>query len=97
MGILVLILIGIVTALVASAYLCKIGNENCCDVVSGISAGGFVLTGITAIAFCFASWDYVASGYKANIINREHGTSYTREEVYFAPDVVEWLVKEEAE
>jgi hypothetical protein len=48
-------------------------------------------TAITVICFCFTVWNWNASEYKANIINREYGTSYTREEIFYGSDVIETI------
>lgn len=57
-----------------------------------VSFTGVVLvffSGITAIALAWVSWSWVASDYEAQIINREYGTNYTREEVFYASKVIE--------
>ena len=36
---------------------------------------------------------YVGAEYKAGIINREFGTSYTQEEIFYASDVIETIRK----
>jgi cytochrome c biogenesis protein CcdA len=41
------------------------------------------------------SFDWTASKYKAEIINREYGTSYTRQEVFYAKDIIEIIQKKE--
>jgi RsiW-degrading membrane proteinase PrsW (M82 family) len=46
---------------------------------------------ITVICFCFIVWSWNASEYKANIINREYGTSYSREEIFYGSDVIETI------
>lgn len=51
----------------------------------------FVGAGVSSIAFAFTSWSWMASEAKANIINREYKTNYTREEVFFASDVIDTI------
>ncbi|MDH0335128.1 hypothetical protein [Metapseudomonas otitidis] len=46
---------------------------------------------IAAVAYGFKAWDWFASEYKASIINREYGTNYSREEVFFASDVIDTI------
>ncbi len=41
------------------------------------------------IGLSITAWSWVQSDYKAQIINREYGTDYTREEVFFAADVID--------
>lgn len=50
-----------------------------------------ISSGILAIVYAFAGWGYIASGYKTSIINREYQTNYTREEVFWASDVIETI------
>lgn len=35
------------------------------------------------------TYDWVGAKYKRDIINREYGTTYTREEIFFGKDVIE--------
>lgn len=42
-------------------------------------------------AFVFSGWSYLAAEYKADIINREYGTNYTQEEIYWAADVIDTI------
>ena len=55
--------------------------------VSGIFSA--IGTALTLVVYAFTVWSWIASEHKTNIINREYGTSYTREEVFFASDVIE--------
>lgn len=50
-----------------------------------IGAGG------AAIAYALTIWAWFAADSKANIINREYGTSYTREEIFYASDVIDTI------
>ena len=45
----------------------------------------------SAIAFSFTAYAWLAADYKAKIINREFGTSYTKEEVFWASDVIDTI------
>lgn len=54
--------------------------------VAGV--GGAILTGISALFYVFAGWNWIASEYKTQIINREYGTHYTQQEVFYASDVI---------
>jgi hypothetical protein len=51
---------------------------------------GFI-TAICTIAFIVLSWEYVAADYKAKIINREYGTTYTAKEIFYANDVIDTI------
>lgn len=48
-------------------------------------------TSVTVIVYCFTIWDWLASPYKTQIINREYKTNYTREEIFYASDVIETI------
>lgn len=48
-----------------------------------------VATAFTGVTYVWQGWNWIAAEKKANIINREYGTNYTREEVYFASDVID--------
>ena len=88
------ILIGIVLAIVLTIVLAVWAS---CDtewhnIFAGIIAVIFgCATAITIIVFCFVVWEWKASEYQANIINREYGTSYTREEVFYGSEVIETI------
>lgn len=45
----------------------------------------------SCIALAFLGYDWYAAGYKTQIINREYGTNYTREEVFYAKDVIDTI------
>ena len=44
-----------------------------------------------SLAYTVLVWEWIASEHKTTIINREYGTSYTREEVFFASDVIDTI------
>ena len=48
-----------------------------------------ICTIITAISYCFVIWSWKAAQYKKQIINREYDTHYSREEIFFASDVID--------
>lgn len=48
-----------------------------------------ILTGISALVYSYVVWEWIAAEHKAKIINREYGTHYTQEEVFYAHDVIE--------
>lgn len=55
---------------------------------------GFLIALISAIIlilYAFLIWDWHVAEYKANIINREYNTKYTREEVFYAHDVIDTI------
>ena len=38
-------------------------------------------------------FNYISAGYKAKIINREFGTEYTQQEVFYADDVIDTIAE----
>lgn len=54
-------------------------------VISGFSA--FIM----AISLMIGGYEYIAAGHKANIINREYGKNYTREEIFYADRVIDTI------
>lgn len=44
-----------------------------------------------AVALCSLGFNYRAAGYKTKILNREYGTDYTQQEIFYAGDVVETI------
>lgn len=52
---------------------------------------GIFFAGLGALASIFvlmSVFDWVAAGYRVDILNREHGTSYTQSEFFWAGDVI---------
>jgi hypothetical protein len=59
---------------------------------SQLVAPVFVFLGLFGlIAYTFICWDYFAAWHKAEIINREFGTSYTQIEVFYAESVIDTI------
>jgi len=48
-----------------------------------------VVSGCFVVFLTAAVWFYVSAGYKADMINAEFGTDYSREQVLFAGSVIE--------
>ena len=89
-----LILVAIIIAAVMSYVLFKYsfgeyGIENVGAWLLGLIFG--VLSAGSAIVYAFTVWSYIAADYKAEIINREYGTNYTQEEVFYASDVIDTI------
>ena len=90
--ILVYILVALVVVGVAAFILMGYGSNYFRSGSDFANIVGLILmtaTGITAIAYAFTVYLWVASDYKVDIINREYGTNYTKEEVFFASDVID--------
>lgn len=88
----ILILLSIVAAAVISGALFLWGDDGHKTRHTLASIAGFfglIASGISAIVYAFAGWGWIAAEHKADIINREYGTTYTRAEVFYASDVIE--------
>jgi hypothetical protein len=88
------VFLGIVMAVIIVIVLAvwSLSDDNWYNVFAGVLA--FLLgifASIMIVFFCIKAWDWRASEYKAEIINREYGTSYTREEVFYGRDVIETI------
>ena len=83
--------------LVAILCLCLFGfflHEK--DEYSFLGFAGFMLCivgGIGLVMYCVLFFSYVSAGHKAKIINREFGTNYTQEEVFYAEDVIDAIAE----
>lgn len=85
-------IIFLVISIIASIILLKWGEKRWDGIHSFFGLIGFFLAGFSGLAAfigIFAAFNYVASGVKADIINRAYGTSYTQEEVFYAKDIIE--------
>jgi len=85
----ILILIAIALLLVVSFILLDRDNYFLSFLgVVGISLGFFSL-----FSYLFLAFSYFAADHKKEIINREYGTNYTQEEVFYASDVIDTVRK----
>lgn len=53
---------------------------------------GFVASAAAAVGLCsyaFLGYQWIASGHQTDIINREYGTTYTQQEVFYASEVID--------
>lgn len=57
-----------------------------CALIGGIAA---VCAMIGLIIYCALVMDYIGAEHKARIMNREYGTHYTQEEVFYASSVID--------
>lgn len=61
-----------------------------CGILGVVSIIASVIIWIVIACLCYG---WVSSEYKAKIINREYKTSYTREEIFYASDVIDEIRK----
>ena len=88
----IILAVGLVVAAI-SVWALFMFAESGYDFIHGIAffAGVClaIATAFTGVAYVWQGWNWIAAEQKANIINREYGTNYTRKEVYFASDVID--------
>jgi len=88
----ILILVSIVVAGIIGFALMSFADKDMG--VFGFFGGaiGFLLTvaaGIASLVYAYAAWSWFAAPHKAEIINREYSAEYTREEIFWASDVID--------
>jgi len=84
----ILILIAIIAVTLIAAYCAQ--KDVWCSAFHELFCPVFVVLGFIGLFFyCFLAYGYIAADYKKDIINREYKTNYTREEVFYASDVIE--------
>jgi len=89
-----LILISIIVVVVVGSVLIIYGSSDNSFLSFLSFFFGFVFllgAGFASLFYAFCTWEWIAADSKANIINREYGTNYTREEVFYASDVIETM------
>ena len=83
-------MIEILVALIALGGLALWGMGTGYNIISEIMAPLMVIVSFLGLViYCFVLWSYFAAGYQVDIVNREYGTSYTQEEMFYASDVIE--------
>ena len=90
----ILILIAIIVAVVVAAVLFLYADNDYGDLGVLAVLFGFIFAvgaGVSALVYVFAGWNWLAADYQAKIINREYGTHYTQEEVFYASDVIDTI------
>lgn len=89
-----LLLIAIVLTFIAGALILDYADSgyqlrHFLALLLGIST--CVASVVAAILYCFLAWDWMASDVKAQLINREYNTNYTREEIFYASSVIDTI------
>lgn len=80
--ILIAIIATIVLAMVMILHSDTFFSDVICPMVVALGFGSLFIYSI----FVF---NYMAAGTKAEVLNREFGTSYTQQEIFFASDVID--------
>lgn len=84
----ILILISLIAVTALCCFVAVYGGIN--SFFSGLVAPMVGVIGfVCLIGYSFAAFGYIAAEHKAKIINREYGTNYTQEEVFYAADVID--------
>lgn len=75
---------------IAGAWLLKKSLEDWESFIAFVLAiVTLVMGGIMLLGSTLTCWSWFASEHQAKLINQEFGTNYTREEVFWASDVIE--------
>lgn len=85
------ILIAIIAGVIFEIVLYKIQNESDSLLAEVLMAVFGVVLGVAIFTYVFVGLSWFPAEHKANIINREYGTNYTAEEVFWAEDVIETI------
>jgi hypothetical protein len=90
----ILILVSIIAAALIAVALLHV-SENGYGVLHAIAlflgVCLLVASGLASVAYAFTAWSWFAAESKARIINREYGTHYTQEEVFYASSVIDTI------
>lgn len=86
----ILILISIIVAGVIAAVIMHYGVNRMDSIVAALGGASLALAaGFAAVMYAFTSWSWFAADYRSQIINREYGTNYTQQEIFWASDVID--------
>lgn len=88
------IFLSAISLLAVGAYMIYKGNldkDGNYDFPTLIAVFAVIFGIMCTLGVAFTSVGWVGAGYRAEIINREYGTTYTRAEVYYASDVIETI------
>lgn len=86
----ILILISIIVAGAIAAILMHYGWVRYESALAAFGGAALALgAGFAAVAYAFTGWSYIAADYRSQIINREYGTNYTQQEIFWASDVID--------
>ena len=89
-----ILIVAIVSLIACIACFYTIGNNShlpsCVEGILGISGGLSAIICIISLFVCLlCGYEWIASGYQANIINKEYGTDYSREEIFYGSNVID--------
>lgn len=87
----ILMFVLLVLCVVICVVFIWLGQEGGYEIQDGATFVGIVAGVIALVLICvngFMVFAWTSAKYKAQIINREYGTEYTRDEVFYASDVI---------
>lgn len=84
----ILLLIALVSLTASGFLLASIAKDDQ-DLIVFIGVMSSVIGAVGLALYSLLAFYYFAAEYKADIINREYNTNYTRLEVFYASDVID--------
>ena len=85
----ILLLCGLVTLAVVGAVILAMASSLDSIICAVLGMISVVIGCIGLIIYCALVMDDIGSEHKARIMNREYGTHYTQEEVFYASSVID--------
>jgi len=82
----ILILIALIAA-AALGVVCALYFDTLIAEVGGAMITTFASVGL--LLFPIVAWEYIAAGYKQEIVNAEFQTEYTQAQIFYASDVID--------
>lgn len=83
----------LIVSTVASVYIFKLSMDSGRDLIGLLSCTWMVINAIFCLIAIPFGILYHGSKYQSEIINREYGTNYTQEEVFYGSDVIDVIRK----
>lgn len=85
------IIIGTIVGVVLTIVLGKLAYECDRDLFAYMAAFSGVVTFVGVVLLFVFGFSWKSAQYRADIINREYKTEYTKEEIFYAEDVIETI------
>jgi len=82
-----MILIGVIIVIIVIISAFAIERDN--DMLQMVGGVSLILSGLALLTYLIFLCFYVGAGYKADMLNREFGTEYTQQEVFWAGGTIE--------
>lgn len=85
------LVLGVILSVVITIVLLLVFACSDSDVLLGLGIISSIGSAVLLLILVFWGFEYKASEYKASIINREYGTNYTKQEIFYAEDVIDTI------